>query len=121
MERLLGHLLKRFVRRGNLRMTAARGVTFMLGDGSGPEVAVRFTSAAAQRAVMLDPELRLGETYMDGSFVVEQGSIADVMSVLLGQRLDGKPPRWAMLQWTLRYLYRRLQQFNPRGRSRRNV
>ena len=121
MDRLLGHLLKRFVHRGNLRLTTAGGTTFTIGDGRGPPIAVRFTSSAAQRAVLLDPELRLGEAYMDGTFVVEQGSIANVMAVLLGQRADGLPPRWAQPQWFLRYLYRRLQQFNPRSRSRRNV
>jgi len=121
MDRLLGHLLKRFVRRGNLRLTTAGGTTFMIGDGSGPLVAVRFTSRAAQFAVLIDPELRLGEAYMDGGFAVEQGSIADVMAILLGQRPDGMPPEWAQPQWIVRYLHRRLQQFNPPSRSQRNV
>jgi cyclopropane-fatty-acyl-phospholipid synthase len=69
---------------------------------------------------LLDPELRLGEAYMDGSFVVEQGSIADVLAVVLGQDRTGIP-KWAKPQWYLRYFYRRLQQFNPRRRSKRNV
>ena len=30
-------------------------------------------------------------------------------------------PRWAKLQWWLRYLVRHFQQFNPRGRSINNV
>ena len=121
MERLLGHLLKRFVRRGNLRITMARGSIITVGDGCGPPIAVRFTSRQAQIAMLLDPELRLGEAYMDGTFVVEQGSIADVLAVFLGQRIDGKPPRWAQAQWALRFFYRRLQQFNARSRARRNV
>ena len=33
-----------------------------------------------------DPELRFGEAYMDGSVVVEEGSIADVLGVILRQR-----------------------------------
>ena len=121
MERLLGHLLGRFVRRGNLRITTARGRTFTVGDGGGRPLAVRFTSRAAELAILLDPELRLGEAYMDGGFVVEQGSIAEVLALLIGQQVDGSPPRWARPQWALRYLYRRLQQFNRRSRSRRNV
>jgi len=31
------------------------------------------------------------------------------------------PPNWARAQWTLRFLHRRLQQFNPPTRARRNV
>jgi cyclopropane-fatty-acyl-phospholipid synthase len=121
MDRLLEILLKRFVRRGTLRLTTACGSVFTVGDGSGPPVAVRFTSNAPQRGVLIDPELRLGEAYMDGTLQIEQGSIADFLSIVLGQTTDGMPPGWALPQWLLRYLHRRLQQFNPPTRARRNV
>jgi cyclopropane-fatty-acyl-phospholipid synthase len=68
---------------------------------------------------LFDPELKFGEAYMDGTFVVEQGSIADVLAIALGQNTD--VPHWARLQGVLRYLYRRFEQFNLRARSRRNV
>jgi cyclopropane-fatty-acyl-phospholipid synthase len=103
-----------------MTLTAASGNRYTFGDGSGPPLAVRFTSASAQRAVLLDPELKLGEAYMDGSFVVERGSIADVLAILLRQ--DVTPaPRWAWPPRLARLAFRRLQQFNPRSRSRRNV
>jgi cyclopropane-fatty-acyl-phospholipid synthase len=82
---------------------------------------VRFTNRRAQRGVLLDPELRLGEAYMDGTLRVEEGSIADLLAIVLGQTTDGMPPHWALPQWLLRYLHRRLQQFNPPTRARRNV
>jgi len=121
MDRLLQTLLSQFIRRGNLQLTTASGATFNFGDGSGPQVAVRFTDRRAQLAVLLDPELKLGECYMNGTFVVERGTIADVLALALHQNRDGKPPRWARPQWLLRYWKRRLQQFNPRGRAQRNV
>jgi cyclopropane-fatty-acyl-phospholipid synthase len=52
---------------------------------------------------------------------VEEGSIADLLAIVLGQSTDGMPPNWARPQWTLRYLHRRLQQFNRPTRARRNV
>jgi cyclopropane-fatty-acyl-phospholipid synthase len=118
MDRLLRWALQTFVRRGQFQLTTARGATFTAGDGTGKPVAVRFTTAQTERRVLLDPELRLGEAYMNGTFVVEQGSIVDALGVLLGQ---ANPPRWARPQWLLRYLYRRLQQFNRRRRAHRNV
>jgi len=121
MERLLQVLLTRFVRKGTVRLTTAGGITHTFGDGSGKPVAIRFTSAAAQRAFLLDPELKFGEAYMDGNVVIEQGSVADVLSILLKQGHLGEPPRWARPQWLLRYWYRRLQQLNRRQRARRNV
>jgi cyclopropane-fatty-acyl-phospholipid synthase len=121
MERLLALLLRRFVRRGTLRITTAKEAVFSFGDGSGRPVAIRFMTPAAQRGVVLDPELRLGEAYMDGTLRVEEGTIADFLALVLGQTPDGMPPHWARLQWGARYIYRRLQQFNWRTRSRKNV
>ena len=121
MDRLLRAALERFIRAGNLRVTTAGGSTFTLGDGTGTPVAIRFTTRAAERGVLIDPEVKFGEAYMDGTVVVEQGSIAEVLAVVLDQCVGGKPPFWARTQWLIRYLHRRLQQFNPPPRARRNV
>jgi cyclopropane-fatty-acyl-phospholipid synthase len=120
VERLLVLFLRRFIRQGSFKITTAGGNTYTFGDGSGPAVAVRFTVADVQHAVLLDPELKLGEAYMDGTFVVEQGSIADVLAIIFRQ------PRSTAANWGLplrlaRFLFRRLQQFNLRFRARRNV
>ncbi len=119
MDRLLEFLLKTFIRRGTFRVTTSRGTVFTFGDGTGRPVSVRFATRSAEWGILLDPELKFGESYMNGSFVVEQGSIADVLAICLGQNTD--IPHWAWLQTWLRYLRRRLSQFNPRPRSRRNV
>src|ERR1019366_481190 len=119
MDRLLQFLLETFIRRGTFRVTTSRGTVLTFGDGTGQPVSVRFVSRAAEWGILLDPELKFGESYMNGSFVVEQGSIADVLAICLGQNTD--VPYWACLQTWLRYLCRRLSQFNPRPRARRNV
>jgi cyclopropane-fatty-acyl-phospholipid synthase len=121
MERLLRMALERLIRTGNLRVTTAAGPTFTFGDGTGRPVAIRLATRGVERRILIDPELRFGEAYMDGDIIIEQGSIADVLAIVLGQKRDGRPPPWAQPQWLLRYLYRRLQQFNPRPRARRNV
>jgi cyclopropane-fatty-acyl-phospholipid synthase len=58
---------------------------------------------------------------MDGTLRVEQGTVADLLAIVLGQCTDGMPPGWARLQWTVRYIERRIRQFNAPTRSRRNV
>jgi cyclopropane-fatty-acyl-phospholipid synthase len=117
LDRLLQILLVAFIRRGTLKLTTSRGRTFTFGDGTGTPVAVRFTTRAAELGVLLDPELKFGEAYMEGTLVVERGTIADVLAVVLGQGV----PNWARPQWLVRYIGRRLAQFNPRKRARRNV
>ncbi len=119
MDRLLGFLLQTFIRRGTFQVTTSRGTVLTFGDGTGTKVSVRFATRTAEWGILLDPELKFGEAYMDGDFVVEEGTIADVLAVMLGQNTD--VPHWAKLQGALRYIYRRFEQYNPRSRSRRNV
>jgi cyclopropane-fatty-acyl-phospholipid synthase len=119
MDRLLRSFLTKFIRRGSMKVTTASGAKFTCGDGTGQHVAVRFMTAEAQRKILLNPELGLGEAYMDGEFVVEIGTIADALAILLDQ--PDVLPQWAKPQWHLRYLTRRLKQFNLRGRARNNV
>src|SRR5437879_5006685 len=119
MDRLLRYFLGQFIRRGAMTFTAASGASFSCGDGSGRPISVRFLSERTQRRILLNPELALGEAYMDGTFVVENGSIADALEILLDQ--PEMLPRWARLQWWLRYFGRHIGQLNWRGRSKNNV
>lgn len=119
MDRLLRSVLSRFIRRGSLTFTTAGGMTFTCGDGTGKQVSARFTTAQAARRILLNPELALGEAWMDGTFVVENGSIVDVLAIVMDQ--PEVMPGLAKPRWWLRYFIRRVQQFNPRNRARKNV
>ena len=120
MDWLLRILIRRLIKRGTLRLTSARGTSLAFGDGEEPPVAARFTTLGAELGVMLEPELKLGEAYMNGTFVVEQGSIADLLGMVMGSGY-GHALRWTHpLDWP-RLLWRRLKQLNLRGRARRNV
>src|SRR5690348_1839912 len=121
MDRLLAIVLRKLVTKGNLLVTTAGGSAFVLGDGSGIPCAIRFTTYAAQYGALLDPELKFGEAYVDGGLVVEQGSISDVLSVLVTTPRRAKWLSWGALLGCIRFMLRRLHQFNWRGRSRRNV
>jgi cyclopropane-fatty-acyl-phospholipid synthase len=121
MDWLLRRILPSFIRHGTLRLTTAHENTLVLGDGTGKPLAARFLTTKAQWALLLDPELALGETYMDGTLVIEQGTIADLLELALSQDHSGKPPPWGRVQWLLRYLGRRLAQFNRPTRARKNV
>ena len=121
MDRLLRWSLANVIRVGNLRVTTAGGLTFTCGDGTGRPAAIRFTTAAAERGVLINPQLRLGEAYMNGGVVVERGTLADVLAILQGQAGDVMSPVWARVPGIARSLYNRFTQLNLRPRSRRNV
>ncbi|MGQ3673795.1 class I SAM-dependent methyltransferase [Xanthobacter sp. TB0136] len=121
MERLLENLLKRVMQHGTLTMILASGARITAGDGNAPHVTARFTTQAAQRAVFLDPELCLGEAYMDGTLVMEEGTITDLLDVLMSQPGVNSASLSGRALALARHAWRRVDQFNPRGRSQRNV
>src|SRR5262249_38008731 len=120
MDWLLRVLIARLIRRGNLRLTTARGKVLTFGDASGPMVAARFTSWRAEFGVVLEPELKLGEAYMNGTFVIEQGSIADLLAIAMA-RGDLHALRWSHPLEALPLAWRRPKPVNPLGRARRTV
>jgi cyclopropane-fatty-acyl-phospholipid synthase len=120
MDWLLRVSIARLITRGNLRLTTTGGTALTFGDGSGPLVAGRFMSRRAELGVLLEPELKLGEAYMNGSFVMEQGSIADLLAMAMGAAYGHALRRTHPLDWP-RLAWRRLKQLNLRGRARRNV
>jgi cyclopropane-fatty-acyl-phospholipid synthase len=120
MDWLLRALIARLIRRGTFRLTSAGGTILTFGDGTGPGVAARFTSRGAELAVLLEPELKLGEAYMNGTLVMEEGSIAELLELAMGSEY-GHALRWWHPLDALRLAWRWLKQFNLRGRARRNV
>ncbi|MGO4573872.1 class I SAM-dependent methyltransferase [Microvirga sp. 2TAF3] len=119
-EKLLATAFSRAVKHGTLTMTTARGKNFTFGDGKEPRVAIRFTDAAAQLALCLHPELRLGELFMDGRLVIETGTIYDLLQLLLQDthgELDELPLR--RLRRIRTWMQRRSE--NDATRSKRNV
>jgi cyclopropane-fatty-acyl-phospholipid synthase len=121
MERALQSVFESVVRKGTLKLTLASGRAVVFGDGPGVSVAVRFTTPRTQRQILIDPDLRLGEAFADGSLVMEQGSIADLLGLVLSQGHATKRPAWTKLLAGLRYLLRRTQQSNGRHKSIKNV
>ncbi len=120
MEGLLELVLRRVVTRGSFGVTTASGRTYVAGAGE-PKVRVRFTTAAAERGLLFDPELHLGEAVTDGTLLVEQGTIADFLDVLMAQPNIVAPTVTSRLLLWLRMAGRRIAQFNPRERAQRNV
>lgn len=121
MEKVLTTVLSELVQRGSLTVVTARGREYTLGDGTGEEVRVRFLDSAAERALVLNPELRLGELYMDGRLIVERGTIYDFLALVLGGSSVEKRSLPARVLGKLRYLTRSFVSRNHPWRSRRNV
>ena len=117
---LLHVLFAKTLRAGRLRIIRHDGVIESFGDGSGPPVVVRLNRRGALRIAM-QPELGLGEAYMDGDLTFEEGDLWDLLS-LVGHNLPERPTRRGGALARMRDdVIRRLRQANDRRAARRNV
>ena len=121
MFRPLRHALDQVVTTGHLRLIDAKSRAFAFGDLSGAPVVARIADARTERRLFFNPALALGEAYMDGSLVMERGTIYDFLELLLANLDYAHWPRWARSVETIRFTGRWLRQFNPQPRARRNV
>ena len=119
--RLLDTMMRRFVRTGTLRVIDADGGLHVYEASPAPRVTVRLTDRALHTSLFLNPELRTGEAYMDGTLSIEEGTLRDLLTLYALNRsnLRGHP-----LQQVLRGAsksFRRFYQRNPAATSRKNV
>lgn len=122
MEPLLRRLCDVAVRDGLLEVVTARGNRFLAGDGAGePEVTIRFADAGAERALILYPEMKLGELIMDGRIVVERGTIYDLLALFMRGRPGGRGVYGSRLMKTIRRGALALFARNGERRARANV
>jgi len=102
-----------------LEIVAPDGRRRMFG-ASKPRVAIRIDHASTIRSVFLNPRLAFGEALMDGRIVIERGDLYELLKILCGRSEVARGPIGAVSAF-LSPILKRIEQFNPVGRSRANV
>jgi cyclopropane-fatty-acyl-phospholipid synthase len=110
--------LQKVIREGALTVRLPGGRALNLGDGTGTPVIVAIATHRWLARIAADPSMGVGEAYMDGGLLLEQGSMADLVD-LIGRNAKYRPLKRAgpLARW---WLDRRLQA-NARRAARRNV
>lgn len=121
MEKLLRFALKRLIRSGSLTASVATHPPFTVGDGSGPSIAMHFRNNRAVRRLLLNPDLALGELYMDADIEMLKGDIGDLLALAMRNYNYGNGLLPIKLTRLWRDAFRFFAQFNFASRSRRNV
>jgi cyclopropane-fatty-acyl-phospholipid synthase len=120
---MLNSVLRRLIRRGRLTVIYADGSRHSFGkqDRDEPDIVVRLTTQTAPWLIALHPDRYLGEAYMDGQLLVEQGDLWGLLD-LCGRNIKmvtaASQRAWFRAAKTI---MRRVQQYNPAGVSRANV
>ncbi len=121
MNRWLDRLLARIVRYGRLQVTWSDGGVSAYGDGRGLSAHVVFRDPRAEWRVLRNPDLAIGEAYMDGAIVFPEDTLLDFLMLVNENWTEVKSePIYASLS-RLRFATRRLAQNNSIWRAQRNI
>jgi cyclopropane-fatty-acyl-phospholipid synthase len=118
---LLVHLFEQFITVGRLYLVDAAGRSHVFEGSPGERVAIRLHDPALHWKLLVWPRLYFPEAFVNGTLTIEEGSLYDLID-LLAANLEGLPE--GLLR---RLLYgsftalRRLHQYNPASRARRNA
>ncbi len=114
--------LGKAIRRGRMVLVEADGRTTKFGEsGDGPALTLHVHDKKTMRRLCINPDLALGEAFMEGTLTVENGTIRDVIGLIFDNMSDGPPLPQDVLMRPLRPILRRFHQYNPISRAQRNV
>jgi cyclopropane-fatty-acyl-phospholipid synthase len=122
MQAVLNGILRRLITSGVLTVVWPDGLATTYTGKPGPSATMVLHDKRTIRRLVVSPSLGMGEAYMSGALSADGNSIYDVLDLLL-LNCEDNPAGHPMLRWqeTLAALGRRLLQFNPAERARRNV
>ncbi|MEM7634993.1 MAG: cyclopropane-fatty-acyl-phospholipid synthase family protein [Pseudomonadota bacterium] len=121
MQTLLKQMLGHLVQHGNLTVFMPDGSETSYGDGTGKPAGFRIHDQATVLHLLIDPDLYLGEAYTSGQLTVTDGSIYDVLKLLMANLETARTPVPVRIPYAIRKRLKRLQQDNRIGRARNNV
>jgi cyclopropane-fatty-acyl-phospholipid synthase len=118
ISRLIGTLLTK----GRITLVQPDGGRETYGPGGGKELTVRFADKRVAFDLVRNPRLALGEAYMDGRLTIEDGTILDLLEMIVGANRweDGGQGRAILKKGKIKGL-KKLFRRNDAKRSRRNV
>ena len=122
-EYALDRMLRSIVHDGTLHVVMPSGESRRFGDRSGKPVNARLHDAATVRKLALNPELALGEAYMNGSLTIDGNDLQGLLALIVRnvQRASVKRVWWQKPLLKSRAALRWLAQNNVIDRARGNV
>jgi cyclopropane-fatty-acyl-phospholipid synthase len=122
-EYALDRMLKSILRNGTLNVAMPSGDSHRYGDQSGHPVTDRLHDASTVKHLALNPEMALGESYMNGSLTIDGDQLQDCLELNVRnvQRAAGNRVWWQKPLLKSRVALRWLAQNNVIERARGNA
>ena len=114
-------VLSRVIKKGNLTWTHHNGIVNHYGDGSGDPIKIRTTKEFSDIKLLLNPSIQFGESYMNGSLIIDEGRIHDLLKLLFtNSKVD--VDHWIMhLSKNIRFILNKFSVGNYLSKSKNNV
>ena len=81
---LIGRLVDKLLTKGSITLLLPGKRPQTLGKGGGKHLTVRFTDRKVAFDIVRNPRLGVGEAYMDGRLIIEDGTILDLLQLVVG-------------------------------------
>ncbi len=120
-ESLLDRFLTGMMINDQMHVTLPDGTRRSYGPNTGEEAHIGFAHSAALRHLVLNPELALGEGYMNGDILLHETPLLKFMQIVVRNRAAGTMPVWVRAAHRARFHIRRFVQKNAPSASRSNV
>ncbi|MEO3429167.1 cyclopropane-fatty-acyl-phospholipid synthase family protein [Pelagibius sp. CAU 1746] len=114
-------LLQKVIKSGNLRIIDASGKAHDCGDGTGPRCTMQIHKRHLEYKLVLNPPLFLGEAYMNGGVDLTEGTLRDFIGQLARNYHHLENNKLVKFGFALGGHVRRMKQYNPIGKARKNV
>ncbi len=121
LDALLKRYLGRVVTQGRLDVVYASGERCTYGEGGGSPVGVRFADRGAEWGFLSNPALRVGEMYMDGRFLIEEGTLSDFVALMKRNGFRRHLPAITIATTGCYYVAERLKNLWRAGAERQQV
>ena len=117
---LIGNLVEKLLKTGSITLKLPGREPETFGRPGGKHLTLRMTDRKVPFEIVKNPRLGLGETYMDGRLIVEDGTILDLLEMGVGSNRweDGAAGRKAFGK---KKFLKRLFSGNTLKKARRNV
>ncbi|HZC37478.1 MAG TPA: cyclopropane-fatty-acyl-phospholipid synthase family protein [Sphingomicrobium sp.] len=120
---LIGRMVDKLLEKGSITLITPGKPPRTYGRGGGKHLTVRFTDRRVALGIVRNPRLGVGEAYMDGRLIIEDGTILDLLEMVVSANRweeKGEGRRELSKGKATRTLKRLFLSNNPK-RARRNV
>ncbi len=120
-DKALDHFLRGMMVKDRLTVTYPDGTDRTYGPETGQHVALHIHDKDTLRAICINPDLGVGEGYMNGTFSPRNTTLMHLIKVLVQNRAEGRVPAWLLASNRARFHLRSFVQRNAPQRARANV